>query len=378
MKIAVISTTLGAPWGGSEELWAAMAEVALAQGHEVITAIYQWSCAVPKIANLQAKGVQILSRSLPKRGKLGKFLTSLDTSFSRLFQLNPDVIVLNQGGTYDPLLMNLGNLFDLLYQSSIPYVVICHRNEDSYVPDQGLRAAATLLFEQAARILFVAEHNLKTTERQLAQSLPNAQVVRNPVNLTDTDVVPWCTTPVVQFANVARLEVDFKGQDILFEALSRDIWQGRSWHLNLYGEGNDHAYIESLCQYYNLSDRVNFAGQLQDVRTIWANNHLLILPSRREGTPLALVEAMLCGRPAVVTDVGGNVEWITEPETGFIAEAPTSKSLAGALERAWIAKNTWSIMGDKARKVALQKFDSHPGKSLLDILLQAAVTQKVA
>jgi len=40
MKIAVISTTTGAPWGGSEELWATMVMVALDQGHEVITSIY--------------------------------------------------------------------------------------------------------------------------------------------------------------------------------------------------------------------------------------------------------------------------------------------------------------------------------------------------
>jgi len=73
MKIAVISTTIGAPWGGSEELWATMVMVALDQGHEVITSICQWSCAVPKIVSLQAKGAKLLSRPLPKRGKLWNY-----------------------------------------------------------------------------------------------------------------------------------------------------------------------------------------------------------------------------------------------------------------------------------------------------------------
>ncbi|MDX2240840.1 MAG: glycosyltransferase [Leptolyngbyaceae cyanobacterium bins.302] len=242
------------------------------------------------------------------------------------------------------------------------------------MPDQKLRAAAALLFEQAAQVLFVAEHNLKTAERQLARSLPNAQVVRNPVNLTDHNVVPWCSSSTVQFANVARLEVGFKGQDILFEALSRDVWRDRSWQLNLYGGGNDRPYIESLCQYYNLSDRVNIVGHVHDVRAIWAENHLLVLPSRREGTPLALVEGMLCGRPAVVTDVGGNAEWIEEGVTGFIAEAPTADSISKALERAWQVQASWQQMGLTAHNTAIYNFDPNPGQSLLQII--SAVTTK--
>ena len=46
--------------------------------------------------------------------------------------------------------------------------------------------------------------------------------------------------------------------------------------------------------------------------SLGVRNHLLVLPSRAEGTPIALVEAMICARPAVVTDVGGNVEWLED------------------------------------------------------------------
>ena len=372
MKIAVISTTIGAPWGGSEELWSDMAEVALDHGHGIVSAIYQWSSTVPKIVNLQTKGAVTLPRALPKIGKLGQILTRLDTSLNRLFQLKPDVILINQGGTYDPLLMNLGNLFDLLYSSSIPYCILCQRNEDSYVPDQALRDKAVQFFERAAQVLFVAEQNLRTAERQIARLLPNAQVVRNPVNLPDPNAVHWCTNPVVQFANVARLEVGFKGQDILLETLSATVWRDRPWQLNLYGGGGDRPYLEALCQHYKLGDRVHFVGHVGNVKTIWADNHLLVLPSRREGTPLALVEAMLCGRPSVVTDVGGNAEWIEDGITGFIAEASTATSFGQALERAWQAQSNWEPMRVTAHTTAMSKFDINPGKSLLQIIVEAA------
>ena len=109
---------------------------------------------------------------------------------------------------------------------------------------------------------------------------------------------------------------------------------------------------------------------MSDIRSIWADNHLLVMPSRAEGTPLALVEAMICGRPSVVTDVGGNTEWIDEPSTGFVAEAPSARSLDNALERAWEARGHWESIGQRAHQVAVSKADPEPGEAVLSLLLQ--------
>lgn len=57
------------------------------------------------------------------------------------------------------------------------------------------------------------------------------------------------------------------------------------------------------------------------------------MPSRFEGLPLAMVEAMLCARPVVATDVAGHAEIIEDGVTGFLADAPTAGSMAAALER---------------------------------------------
>jgi glycosyltransferase involved in cell wall biosynthesis len=81
---------------------------------------------------------------------------------------------------------------------------------------------------------------------------------------------------------------------------------------------------------------------------IWARNHALAVPSRFEGLPLALVEAMMCGRPAVVTDVAGNSEVIEDGVTGFLADAPTVRSMESALERFWAQRNDLERMGQVA------------------------------
>jgi glycosyltransferase involved in cell wall biosynthesis len=97
-----------------------------------------------------------------------------------------------------------------------------------------------------------------------------------------------------------------------------------------------------------------------NVRAIWEENHLLVLPSRYEGLPLALVEAMWCGRPAVVTDVGGNAEVCVDGETGFVAPAATLSSFSQAMQRAWDRRNEWPQLGHAARILVENQIPKDP------------------
>lgn len=103
--------------------------------------------------------------------------------------------------------------------------------------------------------------------------------------------------------------------------------------------------LERLVRRLGLADRVIFTAHL-GVEDIWASNHVLIMPSRLEGLPLAVVEAMLCGRPVVATDVAGHSEIIKDGVTGFLADAPTADSMAQALERFWARRTTAQMMGE--------------------------------
>ena len=57
---------------------------------------------------------------------------------------------------------------------------------------------------------------------------------------------------------------------------------------------------------------------------------------------------MLCGRPALVTDVAGNGEVVTDGITGFLAESPTVQALGRAMERMWERRGELQQMGDAA------------------------------
>jgi L-malate glycosyltransferase len=376
MKIAFLSTMAAeSPWGGSEELWCRTARLTLERGHQVAIVNYRWPEVPRKISELQERGAWLLRLPHPQdaqhardirsrlKRKWGRFRV-----WSSLASWKPDVVCVSQAGTFD--MVPHGAFSGFLNEHSVPYVVICQYNcEDLSFIDEATRRAAIGFFSRARYVAFVSQHNLRVAERQIAARLPNGRVLHNPVNLANLNPVPYPNSDLVKMANVARFEAQCKGQDVLLEALSREHWKQRRWLLRFYGNGVDRPYLERLTAYYNIAEKVEFCGHVGDVRSIWADNHLLVMPSRSEGTPLSLVEAMICGRPSVVTDVGGNIEWVDEPSIGFIADAPSARSLNKALERAWEARERWESIGQRAREVALSKIDPHPEETVFSSLV---------
>lgn len=106
--------------------------------------------------------------------------------------------------------------------------------------------------------------------------------------------------------------------------------------------------VNKLVKYFKL-DNVIMSGHIKPSE-IWRVNHALILTSRYEGLPLALIEAMLCRRTAIVTNVSGNPEVILDNETAFLAKAPTPEFVDEAMERAWDRRTEWKEIGERACK----------------------------
>lgn len=368
MNLAIISM-IREPWGGSEELWAAMASEALAAGDQVAHSTFNFHTVGHKEAILIGKGL----KHIPRRGYispekpvwvrilrkgLNLLLNKVSNPFNSLFNIKPDLVIYI-GTAYS--IAEEKELLNLLKKSGIPYILNIQLNFEFNYP--GTRAATVIreAYRGARELFFVSHRNMETAKRHLAMDIPNASVIRNPVNLQDISSVAWPADKEVQFAMVGNLLTIHKGQDIALETLSRPHWAERNWHLNIYGQGPDLEYLKQLAACYRLTDRISFHGKVTDIRAVWEKNHLLLMPSLMEGMPLAIVEAMLCARPVVATDVGGHTEWIEDGKEGFIAAAPTISSFTSALEAAWQQMDRWQEMGQAARKKALQLYDPDPG-----------------
>ena len=207
--------------------------------------------------------------------------------------------------------------------------------------------------------------------------IPNAAVVRNPVNLpyglfTQRPEVK-SDGRFVKFACVGRLHAPSKGQDILFKTLSSPKWRGREWTLSIFGDGPQARVFQRLVAMYEIEDRVSFVAHKDDIADIWREHDLLLMPSRYEGLPLAIVEAMLCGRPVVATDVADINEVVEDGITGFLAEAPTERSLDQALERAWSQRAEWPRIGAQARSRALEVVPKDPGGEFIKLIEKAMI-----
>jgi glycosyltransferase involved in cell wall biosynthesis len=78
--------------------------------------------------------------------------------------------------------------------------------------------------------------------------------------------------------------------------------------------------------------------------------------------PLTVVEAMLCGRPCIASDVGGNRELIRDGINGFLAKAPTVELLDEAMNRAWDNRALLKEMGCTAAADARKFVSRDPGE----------------
>jgi glycosyltransferase involved in cell wall biosynthesis len=340
----------GQPWGGSEELWSETARRLANQGMLVGASVHGWPQLDKRMLDLSERGIIVKPRLTKYR-----LLAAAQRYFSTKSQIvldvikafgdfSPSLVVISEGGPLPPI-----ELIELCIEKGWPFAVIMHANFEGFWPPDELGARYRKALPLARRCFFVSRANKVLEESLLGCDLDNAEIVWNPITVNVEASIPWPSpaNEVLRMACVGRLHPAQKGQDILLEALARRKWAERNWRLTFYGEGPQRESLERLMRKLNLSGRVVFAGQCPIVQ-VWRENHILVMPSRYEGLPLTIVEAMLCGRPVLATEVGGNPEIIEDGVTGFLAEAPVVGSIDRALERVWAQRDGLEEMGNTA------------------------------
>ncbi|MBI1798223.1 MAG: glycosyltransferase family 4 protein [Candidatus Eisenbacteria bacterium] len=130
----------------------------------------------------------------------------------------------------------------------------------------------------------------------------------------------------------ARLE-EQKGQDVLLEALAEISRRGLEYVVALAGVGSSRAALEARVASLGLGSRVRFLGQVEAIGPLLLAADAVALPSRWEGLPLTLLEALARARPVVASAVGGVPEVIEEGVHGRLVPAGDPIALADVLEQ---------------------------------------------
>ena len=97
------------------------------------------------------------------------------------------------------------------------------------------------------------------------------------------------------------------------------------------GDGPLRTELLEQSQKLGLSDHIFFEGFRAEVLPYLQAANVFILTSRSEGLPLSILEAMACGLPCIVTNVGGNAEAVTDKADGLVVPPESADAVAGAI-----------------------------------------------
>jgi len=107
---------------------------------------------------------------------------------------------------------------------------------------------------------------------------------------------------------------------------------------------------------WNMSGDVEWWGKHDNMPSIFAQSHIICLPSYREGVPKVLIEAAACGRPIVTTNAPGCREIVRDTENGFLVPIRDHISLAHALRKLINEPSLRKKMGARGREIVLNEF----------------------
>lgn len=275
--------------------------------------------------------IPALRRRPDRSGPLEQIAFIVSASFwtlSRVPRLKPDVTLAFFGVPSGAVAWVLKKIY------GIPYIVSLRGGDVPGFRPYDFKTYHRLIGPFLRRIWHEAGAVVANSQglRELAlQFEPRIEIpiIPNGVRWQDyaTEVREWSPPRLLSVGRV----VYQKGLDLALRALA-DL-QGLEWEWYIAGDGPYRATLEVLVQEHGLQERVHFLGWLERPALIewYRRANLFLFPSRHEGMPNAVLEAMAAGLPVIATRIAGSEELVLDGVTGRLVPPEDAAALREAL-----------------------------------------------
>lgn len=154
---------------------------------------------------------------------------------------------------------------------------------------------------------------------------------------------------------IGRLEYQ-KGIDVLVAAVPSIVTRIPDTCLLIVGDGPDRAALERQADSLAVADRIHFAGRRNDVPELLAASTALVLPSRWEGMPNVVLEALASGKPILATDVEGTSELVRPGINGWLFPPDQPQLLAESAVALLSDRSRLAEMGQASQSLYYEQF----------------------
>ena len=301
MRITLVIPSLAC--GGAERVMSTMANYWVSTGKEITLITFDTTAEQP-FYEIDARVCHI-KLGLAQQAK--NLLAGLWNNLKRLRIIRTAI----NASDADVIISFIGrtNVRVLLAQvgCKTPIVVVEHTDPARDSLSFGWRLARLIAYCKATRVIVLTQ--------RLAEYFPGylqsrIQAIPNPVPITDENPAVIFKHPNVRkIIAVGRLEEE-KGFDLLLRSFAALKDEFTSWSLIILGDGAQKKALAELCSELKINERVFFPGAVKNVAGYLQQSELFVLPSRIEGFPVALCEAMACGLPVIATDCSDGVRAI--------------------------------------------------------------------
>lgn len=352
MKITCVIHALAG--GGAERVMAGLAS-SLAQRNHRVTLITLDDARQDRHATIPAVGRVALDLIGPRRGPLSGALNNTRRAAAlrrALLETQPEVVLSFCDRT------NVLTLLSLL-GTPIPVVVSERSNPAAQVLPWPWSWLRTVLYRRAAAVIALTPAAAKTVGRWSRRPplvIPSA--VKPPPPEGEPSLAEGEPSPAVgrerseqQVIGIGRLEHE-KGFDQLLQAFAAVADQHPTWALRIHGEGSCRGKLERQCEDLRLTGRVEFPGWTRPIWPALQQGDLFVLPSRYEGFPSALLEAMAAGLACIAVDCPDGPGVIVRPEVdALLVPAGDTAALAAAMDRCMSDPHLRQALGRRAVEV---------------------------